>query len=164
MDAFYVKKAFDDYALKVTSGDKLEQRQFLLSHPKRNIAEQNVLREIKVASLRMGRKFDRKRLDQLILAGAQIFFQCAINAKIRDLITSAELKRHEQKAGELADTQAMVDDWGKEAMRTSITKAVPGLRDAKEASERDVDQLGGDRGHGPTVQPPGRDPAVPRAD
>ena len=159
MDAIFVKKKFDDYFRSITKG-KLEQQQFLLNHPRRKIAEENVLKEIKVASLRMGNRFQKKQLDMLIIAGAQIFGQLAINAKIKELMTAAELRRHEQKAGELADTQAMVDDMTREAMSTAITKAVPGLRDgAGQAGQENGDQLGGSGSDGDTLQSPGRDPA-----
>lgn len=152
MDIFYVKQQLDALAIKVTQGNKLEQRQFLLKHPRRTIIEQQILKEIKQASLRMGPKFNRKKLDELITCGGQLFYNLAISAKIKELMTAAELKRHEQKAGEIADTQAFVDDMAKEAMSTAVTKAVPGLRDGKKTSLADEHRLADSRSDGTEVQ------------
>lgn len=162
MDPLYIKKGFDLVAMKVTA-NKPEQRAFLLSHPKRKIAEENVSREIKTASLRMGQRFKRKQLDQLIQAGAELFFSLAISAKIKDLMTAAELARHVSKAGEIADTQNMVSEWEKESLSTAVTKAVPGLRDAASQSERDEHQLGGAGSNGNKILSTGRDPQLPGA-
>lgn len=161
MDALYIKKAFTDYIKAKVPVKFEEQREFLIKHERRHIAERNCLEQHNIASLKMGARYQKKQMDQLILAAAQIFCQCALAAKVKDLMTEAELKRVTQNSEEsrMKDAQDMVDQMEKEAMSTAITKPLPGFRDdAKEASGHDGDQPAGDRGHGPTVLPAGGDP------
>lgn len=126
MDALYIKKGFTDYLdKKLGKNPKFsEQRAFLLNHPRRHIAETNVQKEIKQCSLKWGAKFQKPHVDKLIEAGASIFFDCAIAAKTKELLTEAELARLRQKDGELADTQLMVDEMEREANSTAVTKSM----------------------------------------
>lgn len=166
MDIFYIRKRMDEYVVqKLGVGKYAQQKQFLLNHPKRPIIETQIQKEIRTASLRFGARFDRKKLDELILAGSQLFFQLAMAAKVKELMTAAELARHQQKAGEIADTEQLVRDMEKEAMSTAITKAVPGRRDEPgQKSSGHEHQLGELRSDGAAVQPAGRDPGGPGAD
>ncbi len=154
-----MKQGFTNYIGKLLKGKPHlhEQKQFLLNHERRKIAEENVQKECNAASLRWGARFNKKKLDQLIEAGASIFCDCAIAAKIRQLTTDAELKRLESKAGELADTQAMVDEMEREAMSTAIHKPGADVPNAEEACKRDDHQLAGCAEHGSALQPDGRD-------
>lgn len=154
----------DEYVVqKLGVGKYAEQKQFLLKHPKRTIIETQIQKEIRTASIRFGARFDKKKLDELILAGSQLFFQLAIAAKVKELMTAAELARHQQKAGEIADTEQLVRDMEKEAMSTAVTKSVKGFRDAgKQEGSGHENQLGQRNSDGPEVQPAGGDSSLPR--
>lgn len=120
MDALYIKKGFSDLMMKVTA-QKPTQRDFLLNHPRRHLAEQNVMKEMRVMSFTWGAKFQKKQLDELITAGATFFCLAAIKQKEDELLTAAERQRRIDKNFELERTQAMADDMMKEAMSTAIS-------------------------------------------
>lgn len=127
MDAIYIKKGFEAYIREKTVNPKhAEQRSFLLNHERRHIAEKNVLMEIKNTSMRWGARFQKKHVDMLILAGAQVFCDCALAAKIKELMTEAELKRQIQNAEEnrIKDAEDMVQQMEKEVLSTAITKSM----------------------------------------
>lgn len=135
MDALYVRNAFTDFIKKKTiMVNHAEQRKFLLTHERRHIAETNILKEIKSCQLRFGARFQKKQLDLLIEAGASVFCDCALAAKIKELMTEADLKLAEQKAGEIADTQQWVDDMKKEFESTTIKKYMGGHSDGRTES------------------------------
>lgn len=161
MDALYISKGFTDFIKdKVGKNPKYkEQLEFLLRHERRHIAEKNVLKEIKTSSLKWGARFTKKHVDQLITAGASVFCDCAIAAKIKDLMTDAELRRLEQNSEEarMADAQDMVNQMEKEALSTAVTKsmAVPSAKSAPGASS--AGELGRSRSDGAELLPSGRD-------
>lgn|SRR3990167_2008819 len=140
-------------------------RFFILNHEKRHISEANVMREVRVCERMPRMKFDKRKLELLIAAGASIFCDLAKAAKQKQMMSAAELTRHERKASEHADTQAMVDEWAKEAQSTAVTKAVPGLRDGeREAHQGSKDRLGNDGVNGQGIQSSRRDTAGPGID
>ncbi len=136
---------------------KEEQRDFLLSHQNYPFWVTAMEKQIRIAELNPRFKLTPVRLNELIKAGAQIACQCWINAKIKELMTPAELRRMEAKASELKDTQAMLDDMAAEAMKmaNSTTKGMysggkPNALKASEAAKPgQPDQSGLGSGSGP---------------
>lgn len=124
MDSLQVRLAFTKYidSRKIPEDKKL----FLKNHERRALAERNCLEQIWAAG-RL-KNFNGKKLDLLITTAAQLFCDLAIRKKIEDLMSPAERARAVAKAGELQDTQRMVDEMAKEAMSTATTKSmwVPG--------------------------------------
>lgn len=161
MDALYISKGFTDFIKdKVGKNPKYkEQLDFLLRHERRHIAEKNVMKEIKTASLRWGARFTKKHVDQLITAGASVFCDCAIAAKIKELMTDAELRRLEQNSEEsrMADAQDMVDQMEKEALSTAITKSMAVKSAESTTGGASSSEMGGSRSNGAELLPAGRD-------
>lgn len=166
MDALYIKKGFTSFIMEKVKNPKFrEQRDFLLNHERRHIAETNVMKEIKQCSLRWGARFQKKHVDQLITAGASVFCDCAIAAKIKDLMTDAELQRQRSNCEEarMADAQDMVDQMEKEALSTAITKSMAVKRAEPTTGGAGSGELGGSGGNGPELLPTGRDSGGPGA-
>ena len=163
VDAKLVKAGFDLF-IKLRYKDNPDLMHFTLTHERRHIAETNVMREIRLCSQLPRLKFNKKKLEQLIAAGASVFCDLAKAAKEKELMSKNELRRLESKAGELAETQAWVDDMAREANSTAIHKAVPGLRDAGQASKPNELELGGDPGISPASSSDGNNPAIAGSD
>lgn len=105
-----------------------EQREFLLRHQIYPVWELNMEKQIRLAELNPRFHMDAKKYQALIKAGAQIAVQCWINAKMKELMTPAELARHQSKADEMKNTQELLDEMAKEAMSTTIKKGFTGGR------------------------------------
>lgn len=105
-----------------------DKKLFLKNHERRALAEANCLKEIWNAQRTLKNRFDKRKLDLLIKTAAQLFCDLAVRKKIEDLMTPAAKAQAIAKAGELQDTQRMVDEMAKEAMSTATTKSmwVPG--------------------------------------
>lgn len=127
MDARIVTVGFD-FFIRTRWKDKPELMHFTLIHERRHIAELNVMREVQMCAKNPRMKFDKKKLEMLIAAGASIFCDLAKAAKDKQLMSRAELARLEAKAGEIEQTQAMVDEWEREALSTAVSKAMPSKR------------------------------------
>jgi hypothetical protein len=155
MDALYVKGGFTKFINKMILNHP-EQKNFLLRHERRHIAEENVLKEIRHCSLKWGNRFNQKKLDELIEAGASFFCQCAISAKIKQLMTDAEIKRLESKESELQDTQNWLDDMEKEAMSTAVSVSMAGANVSTTHRHSEC-SLGNSGCDGSAVQPSGGD-------
>lgn len=126
MDSLYVRLRFSSF---IESREIPDDKKLLLkNHERRGIAEENCLREIANAARTLKNRFDRRKLDLLIDTAASLFCDLAVRKKIEDMMSPAERARAIQKAGELDETQRMVDEMAKEAMSTATTKSmwVPG--------------------------------------
>lgn len=122
-----VKKGFDRH-LKEMFGQKPDILKWILSHPRRELFEKNLCQEIRLAEFKFGARMNVAKLNLLITHGCNLFADCCINNKTKEMMSAAELKRHEQKAGELKDTQGLVDDMEKEYLSTAVTKSVKGIK------------------------------------
>jgi hypothetical protein len=126
MDALQVRLAFSAYieSRRIPEDKKL----FLKNHERRGLAERNCLEQVWNAQRTLKNRFNKEKLELLVTTAAQLFCDLAIKKKIEDLMTPAEKARCVAKAGELQDTQRMVDEMAKEAMSTASTKSmwVPG--------------------------------------
>jgi hypothetical protein len=118
-----IQQGYED-VVRALPGKFQEQKHFLMTHPNLPIWKKNMLKEIFTAEMNPRLKLGPDHIRELIKAGAQIAVQCFINAKIKDLMTPAELRRHQEKADEMKDTQSMLDDMAKEAMSTATTKGM----------------------------------------
>lgn len=139
--------------VKAATADKPEQRDFLLRHPNLGVFEQRMLKEIFIAELNPRLRMDAVKIAELITAGSQIACQCFIAAKVKDMTTPAELKRLEQEAGRMQDTQNFLDDMAKEAMSKAITKGMyVGEKDRPATTGEDTGAVGHSSGDGAELQ------------
>lgn len=122
MDSLQVRLAFSKYieSRRIPEDKKL----FLKNHERRSLAERNCLEQIWNAQRTLKNRFDKRKLELLITTAAQLFCDLAIKKKIEDMLSPADKARLIAKAGELQDTQRMVDEMAKEAMSTATTKSM----------------------------------------
>lgn len=145
---------------------------FTLTHERRDLAERECLKQIRIAEAMPRLRFDRKKLELLIATAAGLFCDLAKAAKEKQMMTAAELKRLETNSEEnrMQSAQEMVDDMEKEYQRSLVSKtfAAPATRleDVEHGQEGHGHESGPgrDRGNGPEVRPTGGYSEVPGTD
>jgi len=136
MHAQLISRAFED---RIRDKFKVNPQvvQFLLRHERRSLVEKNLAREVRIAELKFGTRFNLKMLRNLCFVGVDAFAHIALEHKHGQLMSEAERKAMERKSGREKDAAAWYEDEKKEALSTAVTVSMHRPESKAEGSAND---------------------------
>lgn len=93
-----VRNSFTNF-IKKTFKDKYQLQRFFLNHERRQLVQDNLVKEIRLCELK-GKKLDRKTIDEMVQNMTRLFCKVSLNHKQMEITNKFQAKKTVDEHGE----------------------------------------------------------------